>query len=135
MRLVWLLHSPTDARFLAPPVMREILYRLLIGEQGSRLCSIAALGAHMHRLARAIHRLRKDFDQPLCITELARELGMSVSSFHHHFFTVVTGMSPLQCQKHLRLQGARRLMLGEHLDAACAGHRVGYNDAAYFSRE
>ena len=68
------------------------------------------------------------------IKDIARELGMSVSGFHHHFKTL-TAMSPLQFQKQLRLQEARRLMLGEGLDAASAGYRVGYDDASYFNRE
>jgi AraC-like DNA-binding protein len=134
VRLVRLLDSPTDARFLAPLVTREIIYRLLRGEQGGRLRHIAALGGHTHRIARAIDRLRKDFDQPLRIEDIARELGMSVSGFHHHF-KAVTALSPLQFQKHLRLQEARRLLLGADLDAASAGYRVGYNDASQFSRE
>ena len=134
VRLVRLLDSLTDARFLAPLVKREIVYRLLTGEQGGRVCHIAALGGHTHRIAKAIERLRKDFDQPLRIEDLAGELGMSVSGFHHHF-KEVTAMSPLQFQKQLRLQEARRLMLGEDLDAASAGYRVGYGDAAHFTRE
>jgi AraC-like DNA-binding protein len=134
VRLVRLLDSPTGARFLAPLVIREIVYRLLMGEQGGRLHHIAALGGHTHRIAEAIERLRKDFDQPLRIEDLARELGMSVSGFHHHF-KEVTAMSPLQFQKQLRLQEARRLMLGEDLDASSAGYRVGYGDASHFTRE
>jgi AraC-like DNA-binding protein len=134
VRLVRLLDSPTDARVLAPLVKREIVYRLLTGEQGGRVCHIAALGGHTHRIAKAIERLRKDFDQPLRIENIARELGMSVSGFHHHF-KEVTAMSPLQFQKQLRLQEARRLMLDEHLDAASAGYRVGYDDASHFNRE
>ena len=134
VRLVRLLDAPADARFLAPLVTREIVYRLLMGEQGGRLRHIAALGGHTHRIAEAIERLRKDFDQPLRIEDLARELGMSVSGFHHHF-KAVTAMSPLQFQKQLRLQEARRLMLGEDLDAASAGYRVGYDDASHFNRE
>lgn len=134
VRLIRLLNSPTDARFLAPLVTREIVYRLLAGEQGDRLRYIAALGGHTHRIAKAIERLRKDFDQPLRIEDLAGELGMSVSGFHHHF-KEVTAMSPLQFQKQLRLQEARRLMLDEHLDATSAGYRVGYDDASHFNRE
>jgi AraC-like DNA-binding protein len=134
VRLVRLLDSPTDARFLAPLITREIVYRLLKGEQGGRLHHIAALGGHSHRIVRALERLRKDFDQPLRIEDIARELGMSVSGFHHHF-RAVTAMSPLQFQKQLRLQEARRLMLGENLDAASAGYRVGYSDASHFTRE
>ncbi len=134
VRLVRLLDSPIDARFLAPLVIREIVYRLLKGEQGGRLRHIAVLGGHTHRIAQAIERLRKDFDQPLWLEDLARELGMSVSGFHHHF-KAVTAMSPLQFQKQLRLQEAHRLMLGEDLDAASAGYRVGYGDASHFTRE
>src|SRR5947208_11878154 len=85
-------------------------------------------------MTKAIERFRQDYDQPLRIDSLARELGMSVSGFHHQF-KAVTAMSPLQFQKQLRLQEARRLLLGEHLDAASAGYRVGYEDASQFSRE
>ena len=134
VRLIRLLDTPSEAPFLAPLITREIVYRLLRGEQGDRLCYIAVQGGHTHRIARAIDHLRKEFDQPLRIDDIAQELGMSVSSFHHHF-KAVTAMSPLQYQKQIRLQEARRLMLGEDLDAASAGYRVGYNDAAYFNRD
>jgi AraC-like DNA-binding protein len=135
VRLVGLLESPSEeASFLRPLVTREIVYRLLVGEQGGRLRQIAVLGGHAHRIARALERLRKDFDQPLRIEDIARELGMSVSGFHHHF-KAVTAMSPLQFQKRMRLQEARRLMVGEDLDAASAGYRVGYGDASHFTRE
>jgi AraC-like DNA-binding protein len=135
LRLLRLLDSPAEeARFLRPLVTREIVFRLLRGEQGGRLHHVAALGGHSHRIAEAIELLRKDFDRPLRIEDLARELGMSVSGFHHHFKTA-TAMSPLQFQKQLRLHEARRLMLGEDLDAASAGYRVGYGDASHFTRE
>jgi AraC-like DNA-binding protein len=134
VRLVRLLDSPAEAGYLASLLRREIVYRLLIGSQGDRLAQVVALGGTTHRIATAIERLRSDFDQPLRIDDVARELGMSVSGFHHHFKTF-TAMSPLQFQKQLRLQEARRLMLGEGLDATSAGYRVGYDDAAYFNRE
>ena len=134
VRLVRLLDSPADARVLGPLVRREIVYRLLMGEQGGRLRHVAAQGGYTQRVAEAIVRLRKDFNRPLRIEDLARELGMSVSRFHHHF-KAVTAMSPLEFQKQLRLQEARRLMLGEDLDAASTAYRVGYNDASQFSRE
>lgn len=134
VRLVRLLDAPTEARFLAPLIIREIIYRLWLGEQGDRLSYLAALGGYTPPIVKAIERLRKDFDQPFRIESMAHELGMSVSSFHHHF-KAVTAMSPLQFQKRLRLQEARRLMLGEQLDAASAAYRVGYDDAAYFNRE
>jgi AraC-like DNA-binding protein len=134
VRLVRLLDAPADARVLAPLVRREIVYRLLVGAQGDRVRQLAVLGGDTNRIARAIERLRHDFDKPLRIEDIARELGMSVSSFHHHF-KAVTAMSPLQFQKQLRLQEARRLMLGEDYDATTAGYRVGYDDASHFNRE
>jgi AraC-like DNA-binding protein len=133
VRLVRLLDAPADARFLAPLITREIIYRLLMGAQGDRLRQIAILGGARHRIAEAIERIRNDFKQPLRIEDLAQEVGMSVSGFHYHF-KAVTAMSPGQFQKQLRLQEARRLMLSEHLDAASAGLRVGYDDASYFTR-
>lgn len=134
VRLVRLLDAPADARVLAPLIKREIVYRLLAGEQGDRVRDIAALGGETNRITEAIARLRRSFDRPLRIEDLARDLGMSVSGFHHHF-KEVTAMSPLQFQKQLRLQEARRLMLGEQLDATTAGFRVGYDDTSHFSRE
>lgn len=134
VRLVRLLDSPAEARILRPLITREIVYRLLVGEQGNRLRHLALLGGPGDRIAEAVERLRREFDQPLRIENLAREMGMSVSGFHHHF-KAVTAMSPLQFQKHLRLQEARRILLAENLDAASAGYRVGYDDASQFSRE
>lgn len=134
MRVARLAELPAEADFLLPPVMREIVYRLLMGEQGARLRHVAAAGGASHRIAEAIARLREEYDRPLRIGALARDLGMSVSAFHHHFKSV-TAMSPLQFQKRLRLQEARRLMLGEGYDATTAGLSVGYDDASHFSRE
>ncbi|MBD1871255.1 AraC family transcriptional regulator [Leptolyngbya sp. FACHB-671] len=134
VRLVRLIDSPNEAHVLAPLIKREIIYRLLMGEQGNRLRQIAVLGGYTHHIARAVDRLRKDFNQPLRIENVARELGMSVSGFHHHF-KLVTAMSPLQFQKQLRLQEARRLMLGQNLDATTAAHQVGYDDPSHFNRE
>jgi AraC-like DNA-binding protein len=134
LRLVRLMDAPEDYRVLAPFVIREIVYRLLTGTQASRLRHLATFGGQAHRMVRAVENLRANFTKPLRIETIARDLGMSVSGFHAHFRTV-TAMSPLQFQKRLRLQEARRLMLSEDLDAAEAGYRVGYDDASYFSRE
>ena len=134
VRLARLAEAPAGARFLAPLITREIVYLLLTGAQGARLAQLTAPGGHTHRIAAAVERLRHDFDKPLRIEELARELGMSVSGLHHHF-RAVTALSPLQFQKQLRLQEARRLMIGEDLDAASAGYRVGYGDPSHFTRE
>lgn len=134
VRLVRLLEAPANAPILLPLITREIIYRLLIGEQGIRLRHLALLNGYTTRLARAIERLSHEFDQPLRIEQLAREMGMSVSGFHHHF-KAVTSLSPLQYQKRLRLLEARRLMLSEDLDAAGAAFRVGYTNASHFNRE
>lgn len=134
VRLLRLLDTPAETRFLGPLIKREIIYRLLVGDQGARLRHVAVLGGTSHRIVEAIQRIRKGFDQPLRIEDLARDLGMSVSAFHAHF-KAVTEMSPLEFQKQLRLQEARRLMLGEGLDAGSAGARVGYRDASQFTRE
>jgi AraC-like DNA-binding protein len=134
VRLVRLIERPDQYRALAPLVVREIVYRLLTGAQGSRMRHLAAVGGQAHRMVRAVAKLRENFDKPLRIERVAKALGMSTSGFHAHF-KAVTAMSPLQFQKSLRLQEARRLMLGEHLDAAEAGYRVGYEDPAYFSRD
>jgi len=134
VRLARLADCPTEAQVLMPLITREIVYRLLRGEQGDRLRHLAILGGYTPHITKAIERLRRDFDQPLRIETLAHDLGMSVSGFHHHF-KAVTALSPLQFQKQLRLQEVRRLMLGEELDAASAAFRVGYQDASHFSRE
>jgi AraC-like DNA-binding protein len=134
VRLVRLLETPEQAPVMMPLIMREIVFRLLCGAQGARLRHLARTGGFTPHIARAIERLRQDFDQPLRIEDMARDLGMSVSGFHHHF-KAVTALSPLQFQKQLRLQEARRLMLREDLDAASAAFRVGYNDASHFNRE
>lgn len=134
VRLVRLIDSPAEARVLAPLIKREIVFRLLMGEQGNRLRHLPTLGGESHGIARAVTLLRKGFDQPLRIDGIARELGMSSSGFYHHF-KAITNMSPLQFQKQLRLQEARRLMVDENLDATSAGFKVGYYDASHFSRD
>ena len=133
-RLVTLLDTPGDIAALAPLVHREITYRVLKGPQGARLRQIAAAGAPAHRIARAVGWLKEHFAEPLGVESLARRVGLRLSAFHQHF-KGVTGLSPLQYQKRLRLQEARRLMLGEGLDAAEAGYRVGYESPSQFSRE
>lgn len=135
VRLVRLVDAPpTEARVLLPLVTRELIFRLLAGEQGARLRHLAVLGGHTERIARAIERLRNDFDKPVRIENIARDLGMSPAGFYENF-KAVTAMSPLQFQKHLRLQEARRLLLSEDMDAATAGYHVGYEDASQFSKE
>ncbi len=133
-RLVRLLDTPEDIGALAPLALREIYYRLLRGEQGSRLHQIAISDTQSHRVSRAIEWLNKHFAEPLCIEDLARRVNLSTSTFHHRF-KAITAMSPLQYQKQLRLQEARRLLFVEGLDVSSACYRVGYESPSQFSRE
>lgn len=134
LRLLRLLDSPRDISMLAPLVRREILYRLLRGPQGYRLYEIALANSQTHRVCQAIAWLNNHYQQPLRIEDLAREVNLSTSTLHHRF-KAVTSMSPLQYQKQLRLQEARRLMLNDGLEAAVAAYRVGYESPSQFSRE
>lgn len=133
-RLIDLLAEPKDIPILAPIIQREIIYRLLVGDQGARLRQIASAGSQSQQIARAIDWLKGNFTRPLRIDDLATQVHMSPSTFHHHFRTV-TAMSPLQFQKWLRLNEARRLMLTEDADAATAAFNVGYESPSHFSRE
>jgi len=133
-RLIDLLAEQQDIAILAPIIQREIIYRLLVGDQGARLRQIASAGSQSHQIARAIDWLKGHFARPLRIDDLATHVNMSTSTFHHHFRTL-TAMSPLQFQKSLRLNEARRLMLTERLDATTAAFQVGYESASQFSRE
>jgi len=133
-RLVGLLANPADAPFLAPLAEREILYRLLQGEQGERLREIANPDSRLAQVNRAISWIKRNYDQPFRIETVAEEARMSASSLHQHF-KAVTALSPLQYQKQLRLQEARKLILAGNLDAASAGHAVGYDSPSQFSRE
>lgn len=133
-RLVGLIDSPTDARMLAPLIQREILYRALVGEMGSRMHEFVSAGSQSNRISRVISVLKDRFSEPLRVSELAEDANMSESNLYHSF-KQVTRMSPLQFQKKLRLHEARRLMLSEGLEAATASYRVGYESPSHFSRE
>jgi len=133
-RLIDLLDEPKDIPILAPLISREIFYRLLTSDQGTRLRQMAQAGSQSRQIARAIDWLKSNFSQPLRIDDLASKANMSTSTFHHHFRSL-TAMSPLQYQKWLRLTEARRLMLTEYSDAATAAFEVGYESPSQFSRE
>lgn len=134
IRLTRLLDTPQDIPMLAPMIIREIYYRLLMGEQGEAVRQIATSGSNMQRIAEVIQLIKADFTQPMRVEDLADRVNMSPSSFHHHF-KQVTSMSPLQYQKQLRLLEARRLMLAENSNAARAAYEVGYESPSQFSRE
>jgi AraC-like DNA-binding protein len=132
-RLLDLLDEPRVSR-CAPIIRRKIFYRLLVGDQGARLRQMASAGSRSQQIARAIDWLKGNFAKPLRIDGLAAQINMSTSTFHHHF-RQMTAMSPLQYQKWLRLNEARRLMLAEQQDAAAAAFQVGYESPSQFSRE
>ena len=134
LRLVRLLDTPGDLPVLAPLIERELLYRLLTSEQGPRLRHVATVGSRSHQVSHAIDWLKNHYHEPLRIDVLAGTVNMSSSSLHHHF-RAITAMSPLQYQKQLRLQEARRLLLAGQCDVASAAHRVGYESPSQFSRE
>lgn len=134
LRLVRLLDTPHDIDMLAPLALRELHYRLLRGSEGRRLYEIGLGDSQTRRVARAIDWLNRHYSQPLRIEQLAQVANLGTSTLHHRF-KAVTAMSPLQYQKQLRLQEARRLMLGEGLDVASACYRVGYESPSQFSRE
>jgi len=134
LRLLRLLDTPRDIPILAPMIKRELLYRLLMNGQGVVLRQSVLQDSQLNRVAKAIRILRDNYAQPLRVEEIARDVHMSVSSLHHHF-KQATAMSPLQYQKHLRLQEARRLMLSDDAGVALAAHAVGYESSSQFSRE
>lgn len=133
-RLLRLLDRPQDIAILAPLIEREILYHLLNGEQGQILRQIALSESHLSQISKAISWIRNHYSDPLRIETVAQVANMSPSSFHRHF-KAVTAMSPLQYQKQIRLQEARRLLLARHADAASVGFMVGYQSPSQFSRE
>jgi len=133
-RLMELMGQPGEAELLAPLVIEEILIRLLRSPMGLRVVQIGQVESNVHGIARAVAWLRANFSQTMKVDELAKLAHMSVSSFHQHF-RAVTSMSPLQFQKVLRLQEARRLMLSTMVDAGTASWRVGYQSPSQFSRE
>ncbi len=134
VRLARLLETPGDISVLAPLAKREVLYRLLVGEQGARLRHLMSADSQSRHIARAIDWLQANYKQALRVDDLAAIAAMSVSTFHHHFKSI-TAMSPVQYQKRLRLQEARRIMLAERMDAASASRHVGYESASQFSRD
>jgi AraC-like DNA-binding protein len=133
-RLLECLRSPADARILGPHIVREITYRVLCGPQGDALRVLAARHSNFGQIARALRRMHTDYSGALDIETLARESGMSVSTFHHSF-KAVTSSSPLQYLKAVRLHKARLLMVHEGLGAGVAAGQVGYESPSQFSRE
>ena len=133
-RLLALMAQPEDAELIGPLVIDEILIRLLRSPMGSRVAQLGLAESSVHRVGKAVAWLRANFAQPMNVEELATLVHMSVSSFHQHF-KAITSMSPLQYQKALRLQEARRLMVVRMLDVGHASRQVGYLSASQFTRD
>ena len=133
LRLLQLLDAPGDIAVLAPLVEREILYRLLQGPQGGVLRQITQADSRLSRVRRCITLIRAQYDQPLRVEALADHAGMSAASLHRHF-KAATAMSPLQYQKSLRLQEARRLLVNGR-EVSAVAYAVGYESLSQFSRE
>ncbi len=133
-RLIALLGQPDDIFALAPLIKQEIIYRLLMGEQGQRLRQFSSVESQSYQIARAVDWIKANFDKPFRVEDLAKKAGLSSSAFHNHFRSM-TAMSPLQYQKKMRLSEARRLMFTEHMDASTAAFEVGYESPSQFSRE
>ncbi len=133
-RYLDLLGNPLDAKVLGPSILREIHYRLLVSPTGAALRGFLVADSHGSRVARAIYALRRDFRSPLSIPQLAKAAGMSATSFHQHFKTV-TGTTPLQYQKDLRLITARTLLAGQRKSVSQAAYEVGYESPTHFSRD
>jgi AraC-like DNA-binding protein len=134
VRLIEAMADSGDAELIAPLVIDEILIRLLRSSVGGRVAMIGLAESNVHKIARAVDWVRSNFDQPIHVEELADLVHMSVSSLHQHF-KAVTSMSPVQYQKVLRLQEARRLMMSAMMDAGAAARQVGYLSPSQFSRE
>jgi AraC-like DNA-binding protein len=134
IRLLECLKSPLDSRMLGRQTVREVVYRVLLGEQGGALRALASRDDHFARIARALKYIHAEYASSLGVEEMARKAGMSVSAFHHHF-QLVTASSPLQYLKRIRLDQARRLMTLDGYNAGTAARAVGYESASQFSRE
>ncbi|MFF5139946.1 AraC family transcriptional regulator N-terminal domain-containing protein [Streptomyces sp. NPDC013157] len=134
VRMVRLLDRPTDIAVLAPMIEREILWRLITGEQGALVRQIGLADGRLTQISRAVRFIRDHYSDPLRIEDLARLSGMSASPFHR-YFRAVTAMTPIQYQKHIRLQEARLRLMSSTDDVADVGYAVGYDSASQFSRE
>jgi AraC-like DNA-binding protein len=134
VRYVELMDAPLDAKVLGPAIRREIHYRLLLSPIGRMLRNLLVTGSHANRIAKAIHKVRTEFRSPLSVSDLAMTAGMSASSFHQHF-KAVTGTTPLQYQKDLRLIEARALLVDRNHSVSEAAYAVGYQSPTQFSRD
>ena len=130
VRILRLLDRPEDIPVLAPAIEREILWRLINGEQGAMVRQLGVADSRMTQIGRAIRWVRDHYAETLRIEDLASVAGMSLTSFHRHFVGV-TSLSPLQFQKQIRLQEARSRLLSSLQDVAAVGYSVGYDSPSH----
>jgi AraC-like DNA-binding protein len=134
IRLLECLKCPLDSRILGRQMVREIVYRVLRGEQGGALRALANRDEHFIRIARVLKHIHTGYAQPLSVESMAKRAAMSVATFHNNF-KLVTASSPLQYLKRIRLDRARQLMTQEGYNASTAARSVGYESQSQFSRE
>lgn len=134
LRYVRLAEAPEDVPLLAPMIERELLYRVLQGENGAVLRQLTRAGSRLSQIQRVVKWIRAHLTEPLPVETMASVASMSVSAFHRHF-KAVTGLSPLAYHKQMRLQEARRRLLAEPGAVASVAFSVGYESASQFSRE
>jgi AraC-like DNA-binding protein len=134
VRLMRLLDRPRDRKTMVPLIKREILWRLMTGEQGDVVRQLGLADSSLSHISRAVRWIRENYARPFRVEEVAQLSGMSVSAFHRNF-QAVTAMTPIQFQKHIRLQAARLLLANRPNDITGVGHRVGYDSPSQFSRE
>jgi len=134
LRMLQLMERPQDIPALAPAYEREILYRVLQGQQGWMLRDIAAPDSALSQVRRAIRWVREHYTEAIEVEKLATLASMSVSAFHRHF-KAVTAMSPIQYQKRIRLLQARQLLIAQSGNASSVAYAVGYESASQFTRE
>jgi AraC-like DNA-binding protein len=134
IRLLRLLDRPRDIKTLAPLYQREILWRLITGEQGETVRQLGLADSSLAHIARAVRWIRDHYRQSFQVEDVAQRSGMSVSAFYRNF-QAVTAMSPIQFQKQIRLQEARLLLATHPGDVTGVGQRVGYDSPSQFSRE
>lgn len=134
LRLVECMKTPNELSFMTSILFKEIIFRILNDPNGDVVRQLGIAGSQTQKIANAISIIKKKFNSPLNIEKLAKEVGMSPSSFHK-YFKDITNMSPLQYQKLIRLQEARRLLLSGFGDAATIGFEIGYESPSQFSRE
>lgn len=134
VRLLRLLDQPRDMTVLAPLVIREILWRLIVGEQGAAVRQLGLADSSLSHIARAVRWIRDHYAEAFLVEDVAQLSGMSISAFYRNF-QAVTAMSPIQFQKQIRLQQARLELVANPSDIGGVGFRVGYESASQFSRD